>query len=102
MADRRIRTAIHTEFEAGPVSGSGHIKNLGFGGLFVSTEEIPERGDPIKLRFRLPGGDSVWLSGLVWWTTNDRSHTGGRWSGFGLRVLERNDHYANVVTSLLG
>jgi type IV pilus assembly protein PilZ len=45
-----------------------YATTLGAGGLFIETEEPLEIGSPIKVRFRLPGCDSIHeIEGRVVW-----------------------------------
>ena len=97
--DTRIRTAIKAEFEAGEISGSGQIRNVGDGGLFVGTARIPAQGDTVRLQFKGPDGAALDVSGLVWWTTAEGgSH---RVPGFGLRLLDDSEDYRAFVSRLL-
>jgi hypothetical protein len=99
MTNRRIRTAIQTEFEAGELHGRGTIRNVAEGGLFVGTPQIPHQGDLVSLSFRDGKGRGLGVSGLVWWTTIDEpgAHSA---PGFGIRLLEDTDDYRNFFESL--
>jgi Tfp pilus assembly protein PilZ len=102
MAERRIRTAIQTEFVAGALRGKGKIKNVGENGLFVGTSSIPDEGESVRLRFTMPGGEKLEVSGLVWWTTGSQAQLApARSPGFGLRLLEENPDYQAAVQRLL-
>ena len=89
------------EFEASGQRGSGKITNVGLGGMFVGTRAIPELGEPVCLSFRLPGGESVSLMGLVWWTTRDQSGARHGVPGFGFRLIEEHDVYERAVDRML-
>ena len=99
MTNRRFRTAIQTEFEAGALQGRGTIRNVTEGGLFVGTTQVPDQGDLVSVSFRDPKGRGLDVSGLVWWTTTDEpgSH---RAPGFGMRLLEDSEAYRQFVESL--
>jgi Tfp pilus assembly protein PilZ len=99
---RRIRTAIRTEFEVGGRSGKGKITNVAEGGLFVGTASIPEQGETVELRFSTPSGRRLAVSGLVWWTTAQTHPDRYKLPGFGLRLLEESDDYDRFVRSLTG
>jgi Tfp pilus assembly protein PilZ len=99
MTNRRFRTAIQTEFEAGALRGRGTIRNVAEGGLFVGTPQIPHQGDVVSLSFRDGKGHGLDVSGLVWWTTTDEPGT-HRAPGFGIRLLEESDDYRNFFESL--
>jgi len=94
----RIRTAIQTEFDAGPLRGTGKIRNVDEGGLFVGTEQLPDQGETVRIRFRAEG-TSVDVEGLVWWTTEDAPGP-HRARGFGMRLLDDSDAYQRFLSSL--
>jgi hypothetical protein len=93
----RVRTSICAEFKGSRLKGRGRIKNVGEGGLFVQTAAIPEQGDFVRVRFSQPMLGHLEVSGMVWWTTGRRHHT----PGFGLRVLNADAPYRDLVTQLL-
>lgn len=101
MTQRRIRTAIQTEFEAGALHGRGKIRNVAEGGLFVGTAQVPHEGDLVSLSFRDQRGRELDVHGLVWWTTDEAPGT-HRASGFGIRLIEQSDDYVRFVASLGG
>ena len=97
--NERIRTAIQTVFEAGPVHGRGKIRNVGEGGVFVGTAQVPSQGEMVVLSFRDQKGRKLDVSGLVWWTTSDAPGP-HRVPGFGMRLLDQSDDYSRFVASL--
>lgn len=101
MTISRIRTSIPVQFEGGEISGNGVIRNLGLGGLFVSSRSIPEHGDAVALHFELPQGDDISLVAMVWWTTNDDPIHRLATPGFGLRLIDENEAYTAAVRKLL-
>ena len=101
MTNRRIRTAIQTEFEAGGLHGRGTIRNVAEGGLFVGTTQLPNQGNMVSLSFRDYNGRGHDVSGLVWWTTMDEPGT-HRAPGFGIRLLDDSDDYRRFLESLSG
>jgi uncharacterized protein (TIGR02266 family) len=100
MEYERIRTCIETEFEVRGRRAQGKIKNMSEGGLFVGTASVPEEGENVDLSFRVPGGEEVRLSGLVWWTTNGGNPKGYRTPGFGLRLLNDGDDIRSLLEKL--
>jgi hypothetical protein len=100
MADERFQTSLQTRFEAGPVTASGEIENVGQGGLFVGTPSIPETGDKVELRFQEPGGQQVEVAGVVWWTTDCQKVPGGQPSGFGVRLVNAGEAYRELLRRL--
>jgi Tfp pilus assembly protein PilZ len=100
MRATRARTSIPVEFETDDLRGTGKIKNVGLGGLFVGSQQIPEQGESVSLSFHFPGGQELSVQGVVWWTT--RETTGRhRTPGFGLRLIEENEGYELAVNRLL-
>ena len=79
--------------------GSGKIRNVSEGGLFIGTAAIPPQGELAEVTFTPPGGGRIAVTGLVWWTTDDAggSH---RARGFGLRVLEDSERFRSLVERL--
>lgn len=98
MAEQRKRVSFLTEFRAGGVTGSGKVKNVSSGGLFVNTASIPEQGDTVFVSMSPGNGRRVAVTGMVWWTTDGRRGRLG--SGFGLRVLEESESYQALVARL--
>ncbi|UCE86367.1 MAG: PilZ domain-containing protein [Deltaproteobacteria bacterium] len=101
MAAPRIRTAIGARFATQRFKGQGRIKNLGEHGLFVRTSQLPEAGETVHVSFTFPSGEKVWVVGVVWWTTASLDAATEMPSGFGLRLLDDDDTYRQVVARLL-
>jgi hypothetical protein len=99
MTQRRIRTAIQTDFETEALRGRGTIRNMAEGGMFVGTPHIPHQGELVSLSFRDGKGRGLDVSGLVWWTTLDEPGP-HRTTGFGIRLLEESDDYRSFFESL--
>ena len=99
----RIRTAIPAELVVQGRRGTVQIRNLSRGGLFVSTRARIAQGELVELRFRMPSGEPMTVSGLVWWTTRERARGNGRSRGkpgFGLRLIDENEAYESAVGRL--
>lgn len=101
MATERIRTSIPVEFEGLEVSGSGVIQNMSRGGLFVGSRAIPPQGEPLALRFDLPGAGEVAITAMVWWTTDQGDSAMFANPGFGLRVIDENRAYTKALSQLI-
>ena len=99
MAEKRFATAIQAQFAAGPMRAKGEIQNVGHGGLFLGTRSIPEQGDLVEVEFAAPGGDRICVSGIVWWTSPDRTLR-GRPAGFGVCLLDSDDPYMRFVDAI--
>ena len=99
MTEPRTRTAIPTEFRATSLSGTGKVRNVSDGGLFVCTSAIPDEGDSVELKLSAPGEPPVEVTGLVWWTTSHLDAPDAR-SGFGLRLLAQSEPYLRLLESL--
>lgn len=101
MTNRRFRTAIQAEFEAGALHGRGRIQNVADGGLFVGTAQVPHEGELVSLSFRDHCGKALDVHGLVWWTTNEAPGN-HRAPGFGIRLIEDSDDYSRFLETLRG
>ena len=97
---RRARTSIPVEFAAGSLRGSGTIRNVASGGLFIGTRTIPDEGDAVAVSFEPPGGPRISLRGVVWWTTRE-ARGRHRADGFGLRLVDENAAYERALGRLL-
>ena len=99
MTQPRTPTAIPIEFRATSLTGTGQVKNVSEGGLFVGTSAIPNAGDMVELTLSAPGEMPIEIIGLVWWTTSDLEAPDAQ-SGFGLRLLEHSERYLRLVERL--
>lgn len=70
---------------------------MSMGGLFVGTLSVPQEGAAVEVELRAPGKIAVAVQGLVWWTA-----PAGRSKrpGFGLRILDEDEGYQRLVSSL--
>jgi len=101
MESKRIPTLLKARFKAGGKLGEGKIRNVSLGGLFVGTDAIPSQGEAAKVRFRMPDGNAVEVSGFVWWTTTQDRSRRHRAPGFGLRLIDSNPAYEQAVRRLI-
>jgi len=99
MRQTRIRTAIPVEICAGGKVAEGTVRNASSGGMFVETREIPSQGEPVSLRLSARSGDPIELTGLVWWTTEGAPFR-HKHRGFGLRLLEDDDRYTEMLSRI--
>ncbi len=97
MTTDRVRTKIPVDFKAGAFKGTGEVRNVSEGGLFVGTLAIPEEGTELELNLREPGKAEIEVRGLVWWTAPAGQ---ARRSGFGLRILDDHEAYRTLVQSV--
>jgi uncharacterized protein (TIGR02266 family) len=68
LVDYQARGGIHCDYAT----------TLGAGGMFLQTELPLRRGDSVKVRFRIPGGDMLHeLEARVTWAHEARSTPGG-------------------------
>lgn len=95
----RKRTSIPVEFSTAGRVMEGMVRNASAGGMFVETRSIPAQGEPVSLRLSARGDTPIELTGLVWWTTED-SPFRHRQRGFGLRLLEDDDRYADMLARI--
>ena len=97
MTDIRVRTKIPADFQAGSVSGTGEVRNVSDGGLFVGTLAPPPEGSSVAVKLREPGKVPVEVRGLVWWTARRGQ---SKQAGFALRVLDEDEGYQRLVASV--
>ena len=100
MEGKRVSTVLVAKFKACGKLADGKIRNLSLGGLFVGTKSIPPTGETVRVRFRLPDGPLIDVSGMVWWNTrqSDGPH---RVPGFGLRLMDAHPEYEKGVRRML-
>ena len=99
MHDDRIRTSIPVEIRSSGRVSEGTVRNASDGGLFVETRAIPPQGEAVSLRFSARGETTMELTGLVWWTTEGSPYQHRR-RGFGLRLLEDDERYSELLAGL--
>ncbi len=88
MSEERRRVCIAADFDTSGRAGRGLVRNVSLGGLFVGTTSPPEPGRSVRLRFRMPDGEAVSLTGRVCWTTSCAGATNfQRPHGFGVELL---------------
>jgi uncharacterized protein (TIGR02266 family) len=90
--DRRFRrrtVRILVDFQCGTGFRCEYATILGAGGLFIGTEDPLEVGSPIRVRFRLPGGEEVHqIEGRVVWNQRAVSdERNARAPGMGVEFL---------------
>ena len=94
---KRSRDRIPAEYAAETRKGSGQIRGLRLGSLFieVSASGIPEKGEEIRLCFEGLRGDSLVLYGSV--------GSSGRhgWPGFTVQLHEVPEAYLEFYEQLL-
>ena len=98
MHDDRIRTSIPVEIRSSGRVAEGTVRNASHGGMFVETRAIPPQGESVSLRFYPRSEARVEVTGLVWWTTDGSPHHRRR--GFGLRLLEDDARYSELLAGL--
>ncbi len=99
MHHDRIRTSIPVEIRSSGRVSEGTVRNASDGGMFVETRAIPPQGEAVSLRFFARREARVEISGLVWWTT-EGSPNPHRRRGFGLRLLEDDARYVELLAGL--
>ena len=99
MQHGRIRTSIPVEILSSGRVAEGTVRNASDGGMFVETRAIPPQGEAVSLRFSGRGEATMELTGLVWWTT-EGSPFRHRRRGFGLRLLEDDERYSEMLAGL--
>jgi hypothetical protein len=95
----RFRTSIPVEICAAGRVAEGIVRNASTGGMFVETRSIPLQGEPVSLRLSAKEDTPIELTGLVWWTTEGSPYR-HKHRGFGLRLLEDDDRYSEMLSRL--
>ena len=95
----RIPTAIPVEICSAGRVVEGTVRNASHGGMFVETRMIPSQGEPVSLRLSAKEETPIELTGLVWWTTEGSPYRHKR-RGFGLRLLEDDERYAEMLARM--
>ena len=99
MHHDRIRTSIPVEIRTSGRVAEGTVRNASDGGMFVETRAIPPQGESVSLRFSARGEVTHEITGMVWWTTEGSSYRHRR-RGFGLRLLEDDERYSEMLAGL--
>lgn len=95
----RFPTSIPVEFcTAGRVE-EGTVRNASYGGMFVEARMIPAQGEPVSVRLAARDDTPIELTGLVWWTTEGSPYRHKR-RGFGLRLLEDDERYIEMLSRM--
>lgn len=83
---KRQGERISVQFESDSTQGDGYLKNVSKAGVFVRSDQLPARGDMLKVRIERTFGDWVEVEGEVRWTTQDLDVDRPVRPGFGLRI----------------
>ena len=85
---RRMTVRILVDYQAQGGIHCDYATTLGAGGMFLQTEIPMQRGDTVKVRFRIPGGESLHeLEARVTWS-HARPNGEMRTPGVGLQFIE--------------
>lgn len=85
---KRQGERISAQFESDSTQGEGYLKNVSKSGLFVRSDQLPMRGETLRVRIERTFGDWVEVEGEVRWTTQDLDVDRPVRPGFGLRILK--------------
>ena len=88
---RRMTVRMLVDYQAMGAIHCDYATTLGAGGMFLQTELALRRGDLVKVRFRVPGGEVIHdLQARVTWHHDARSEPGGavRTPGVGLQFVD--------------
>ena len=99
MTETRAKTRIPAVFRTDGVKGTGKVRNISEGGLFVGTRAIPDQGHSVRIMLTPPNYPAIEVTGFVWWTTRDHPSPQER-PGCGIRVLDDNEQYRRLELSL--
>ena len=93
---RRVMKPLRAGFATKTVRAHGHIVNLSRAGMFVATESLPQKDEPIKVLFEDAGGLKMEVRGAVRWTGEEESV-----GGFGMRIEKPSDDYLEFCAALI-
>jgi uncharacterized protein (TIGR02266 family) len=88
---RRMTVRILVDYQARATIHCDYATTLGAGGMFLQTELDLARGDLVKVRFRVPGNETLHeLQARVMWRHDARPDERGhmRTPGVGLQFLD--------------
>jgi uncharacterized protein (TIGR02266 family) len=88
---RRMTVRILVDYQALGGIHCDYATTLGAGGMLLQTDLDLSRGDIVKVRFRVPGGEELFeLEARVTWTHAGRRETDGsvRAPGVGLQFTD--------------
>ncbi len=88
---RRVTVRILVDYQARGAIHCDYATTLGAGGMFLKTELVMNRGECVKVRFRIPGGEELHeLEARVTWYHAAKQEPGGnlRTPGVGLQFSD--------------
>ncbi len=88
---RRMTVRMLVDYQAKGGIHCDYATTLGAGGMFLQTELSMSRGDIVKVRFRIPGGEELHeLEARVTWSHDARTEPDGsvRMPGVGLQFTD--------------
>ena len=76
---RRMTVRILVDYQARGGIHCDYATTLGAGGMFLETEIVMSRGEAVKVRFRIPGGDVLHeFEARVTWHHAANAESGGK------------------------
>jgi hypothetical protein len=100
MPEPRFDTYIWANIAFSNETGEGSIQNVGPGGLFVRSSTIGVTGDDVQLSFEGRDGETVEVSGVIWWTKHNLGGRGPGLHGFGVRLTASSGNYRSLLQHL--
>jgi Tfp pilus assembly protein PilZ len=88
---RRVTVRILVDYQARGAIRCDYATTLGAGGMFLETELVMNRGECVKVHFRIPGGEELHeLEARVTWHHAAKQEPGGnlRTPGVGLQFSD--------------
>ena len=98
---KRVMRRIPVRFSTASARAGGHIKNLSKEGLFVRSNVLPMRGDPIEISFETQDGRKIEVSGEVRWTTAQMDDHEAAQPGFGVLLHDPGSEYLDFFEGVL-
>jgi hypothetical protein len=91
QSDRK-KLIIDVNFDGGDATGIANTRDIGIGGLYMTTNAILETGTPILLQMTI-GGKEIALSGIV--VYSDPGH------GVGVRFHNLSDEHQELLNNFV-
>lgn len=98
---KRVVKRIPAWFQAGPLRGTGYIKNLSKRGIFICSDLLPGQGEEVHVVIEPPDGDKLEIVGIVRWTSTQLPDEAERPPGFGILIETPSEEYRDFFAQLL-
>ena len=95
---RRVMKPLHGAFRSRRIRAIGQVLDVSPRGLFMATEELPEKGAKVKVVFEDASGARIKIKGTVRWNTPGE---GEKPPGFGMLIEDPPKDFLDLCDALL-